>query len=233
MSNNYKLLLSTSLPLSIISICLYYYLSSDKNKNNQKKNENSISYLLQNFSKLTPFGVITFRSFDSAAMILRTVSNHEIIISDKEIMDEFYKDLTTLECDIPFLEFNEIEVISLEGLSGCGKSTLANVICKDPSISRISLPEKMSSIRCIFSKISDVVAVAFDYICLYYIARSVVESNSKKCIITNYYHSYLATNILNSSQREEEITGFPKALFEWPKDLPRPTITCNYYKYIH
>lgn len=185
----------------------------------------SINAVLQVAFSSKPMGLrATFRSFDSAAVILRAVSMNQSIVSQGNDASLFYTELDKLERALPFLSFDQAQIIVFEGLPLSGKSTVVSKISQECGFNLYTQPILMAHMRDVFHNISEIVGLAFDYISLYVTAMHISNSECKKWLVERYYHYFLAENVSRHSLDEDAIRNLPKGLFEWPKDLPAPNM---------
>lgn len=214
-------------PLSIITYAAFVHFAKIYESHLSKSKPISLPVVevIHTAFNSKPMGLrASFRSFDSAALVLRSMITHESIITLGNDASLFYSMLDDIERSLPLMNFDGLQVIVFEGLPQSGKSTIISDISQKYGFSIYYQPILLVHMRNIFYNISDLTGIALDFVALYASAWHISTSKSKKWLLEGYYHCFIAGNIARHEMQEESIRGLPKGLWEWPKDLLMPNM---------
>ena len=86
-------------------------------------------------------------------------------------------------------------------------------------------PNEVLAVESIFEEMPWVIKSAFSFAKLYIIAWVIANSSMNVVMVENYYHSVFAhCLVLNGYTTEELRSDLNSSLFDWPMDLPQPTL---------
>lgn len=171
-----------------------------------------------------------FKSLETAALVLRLARTQKDVRLQSKDMDDFFVLLEEIEnSSLRKNGFDNTQVLVVEGLSGCGKSTLIESLKargnQDLDMRVLKLPREVIDVADTFSDMPFAIAVAFEFVKLYVMAYIISKAGAKVVLVEKYYHDCFARSLLDHGLTIEDITSDPHAtLFDWPFDLPRPTL---------
>mmetsp|Transcript_25565 Transcript_25565/g.24443 ORF Transcript_25565/g.24443 Transcript_25565/m.24443 type:complete len:322 (+) Transcript_25565:274-1239(+) len=173
------------------------------------------------------------KSLDSALLILRLARTVDSKLDTPEIND-FYEYLKEVERNGSLIRqgFGGLKVLSIEGLEGCGKTTLIEgLVAKTGATTMDSWKYTSTEVQQQFLKaeVPEVVATALafvlNYCTAYQIITETVQTGTEKIIIMEqFHHSLCANTVASNAPLDIQLRTLPAAVFEWPADLPRPTL---------
>ena len=188
-------------------------------------------------SMVSPHGVPSMvKSLDAALLILRIARSADPTLASSPIVYDFFQMINEVAVNsvrISRQGFGDLKVLCVEGLSGSGKSTLVKgLLARAGAIVIESFDSSLlSQIRILFSKSPEPVTTALDYALNYCTAYRIVTavhsstSTSKQLIIVDeFYHSVCARTVCANVGSEVDLKCLPASAFEWPLDLPTPTL---------
>lgn len=204
------------------------------------------SLLSSSLSLYCPHGVpFLFKTLESCSILLRVYISSRSDLLENESITQFLTDINVLEQrrlhknSIP----NNKIVLSLEGLKKSGKSSLAHTISSHCNGKVLDFPKKALAVQNIFlpPTVPLYVKMAFDYLCNYLLAEEMIDSSETLICISDYYHQSLVRAFLLASKEKEdkeeekaeeghhhheeaELANLPSSAFEWPTDLPIPSL---------
>jgi len=181
-----------------------------------------------------PFNIQSLvKSLDSALLILRLARTVDSKLDTPEIND-FYEYLKEVERNGSLIRqgFGGLKVLSIEGLEGCGKTTLIEgLVAKTGATTMDSWKYTSTEVQQQFLKaeVPEVVATALafvlNYCTAYQIITETVQTGTEKIIIMEqFHHSLCANTVASNAPLDIQLRTLPAAVFEWPADLPRPTL---------
>lgn len=185
-------------------------------------NSQSILQTIQSFaSHQIPF---SYKSLETLSLILRI-----IVAMDKNLqspdMNEFLQELTNLEQKRYRREsYGLTTVIVFEGLPQSGKSTMATQLAERVHGKYFKFPTKTVKVRDILLRHSQLVSMVFQQLSHYFMAEEVIESKERIVFLTNSYHHSLVNATCAAPINEETLASIPSSAFEWPLDLPSPSL---------
>eukprot|EP01041_Mallomonas_annulata_P012327 gene12327-25935_t len=182
--------------------------------------------LVEAIASSTPYEVhSTYKSLEAAAMVLRIAKKYDERLSSPK-MNTFYELLLALQrFRFPKSGFDDKKVIVLEGFSGSGKTTLAHSLTEISGARIIiNIPDFILQVRDIFSLTPEPICRAFEHTINYFLAKEVTETPAKVVIIEQYYHSVCAHAACAVCGTIPELQELPISAFDWPLDLPKPTL---------
>lgn len=172
-----------------------------------------------------------FKSFETAAYVLRLAREQKGARLQEEDAKHFYDLLDKLEKST-FLRdgFEDTRVLVVEGLSGAGKTTLLHNLESKGDVEALDLPimrypAEVLAAEKVFEEMPWVIKSAFGFAKLYIMAWVISNSAMNVVMVENYYHSVFAHCLVSHGYTTDELRAdLNGSLFEWPLDLPQPTL---------
>jgi thymidylate kinase len=147
-------------------------------------------------------------------------------LQTREVL-EFLEQLTLLEQRrLKRDSFGNTTVIVFEGLQNSGKSSVMDSLTSGNHGKACSFPTKALPVKEILSSHSQPVLMAFLYICNYFTAAEVMDSAKDSTVVylSDYFHYANVTSTCNMPLNEQDLQLLPSSAFEWPLDLPSPSL---------
>ena len=177
---------------------------------------------------------LTFKTLDSAALILRLARSIEPRLQDSSL-DDFYNKLTEVERAgmTRWKDFNGTQVVVIEGLAGSGKTVLIKGLLQTalPSSSSskvdavpFSEDQAVLNAKNIFSSMPEPVLKAFEYASNYSTALAIQRCGHKVAVVERFHHAVSAHSVCDQAAVGEDLTSLPSSVFDWPVDLPVPDL---------
>ena len=172
-----------------------------------------------------------FKSFETAAFVLRLAKEQKGGRLQEEDAKHFYDLLEKVEKSTFMRDgFEDTRVLVVEGLAGSGKTTLLQNLESKGDVEALDLPimrhpNEVLAVESIFEEMPWVIKSAFSFAKLYIMAWVIANSSMNVVMVENYYHSVFAhCLVLNGYTTEEMRSDLNSSLFDWPMDLPQPTL---------
>ena len=183
------------------------------------------------------------RSIDSAILILEIARQADQQLLRNTDVDQFFNMLTDVARGnnrISKQGFQGLKVLCIEGLPGSGKSTLveglvlrAGAIVIGPLVS-----PSVATIRNIFSESPEPVQTALSFALNYCTAHRIITEvaaapdaarghGDRLVVVDEFYHSVCARTVCTNVNSGVDLKSLPASAFEWPLDLPTPSLVSN------
>ena len=186
------------------------------------------------------------RSIDCAILILQMARLENAQLVGSLEMDEFFELLNEVAINsgrISRQGFGSLKVLCIEGLSGSGKSTVVDGLVKRAGAILVG---PMPSAR--LKKVTDLfigspepvltaLRFALNYCTAYRIMTDVVAieptaghaSGNRLVVVNKFYHSVCARTVCTNVKNDVDLKSLPASAFEWPLDLPTPSLVSCYF----
>ena len=197
-------------------------------------------------SVVSPHGVPSMiKSFETAVLVLRIARSADVQLSNCPEMDEFFELLKEVAINsgrISRQGFGSLKVLCIEGLSGSGKSTVVDGLVKRAGAVLVG---PMPSAR--LKKVTDLfigspepvltaLRFALNYCTAYRIMTDVAATEStagqasgqRLVVVNKFYHSVCARTVCTNVNNDVDLKSLPASAFEWPLDLPTPSLVSYY-----
>lgn len=181
------------------------------------------------------------KTLEAAILILKVARNTDQLLLRSVQLDVFFELLSEIERNIYRLArmgFQDMKVLCIEGLSGSGKTTLVKDLVDSvaPGVKFVEavLPQEVQDVRHMFGYASSAVAAAMTFVVNYCIAYQIIKdaesgasSSSSRgatiVVVDQFYHA-ACTRTVCSRVEEGDLRSLPASAFEWPIDLPTPSL---------
>ena len=183
------------------------------------------------------------KSIDCAILILSIARLADGSLANNVILDDFFSLMNEIAVNISSTrdKLQGLNILCIEGQSCSGKSTLVlGLVMKAGAVVVESFDSSLlSQIRILFSKSPEPVMTALEYALNYCTAYRIVttaaaaaattSSSSRNAskqlvIVDEFYHSVCARTVCTNVGSEVDLKCLPASAFEWPLDLPTPTL---------
>ena len=166
----------------------------------------------------------SFKSLETLSLLLRMLVSMDSRLQTPDVL-EFLQELTLLEQKRYRREsFGLTTVVVFEGLPLSGKSTMATQLAERVHGKYLKFPSKSTKVRDIFTNHSHLMSMIFQHLNHYFMAEEIIESKEKIVFITDFYHHTNVTATCAMPITEEGLAHIPSSAFEWPLDLPSPSL---------
>ena len=166
----------------------------------------------------------SYKSLETLSLLLRMVASMDKRLQTPEIF-EFLQELTMLEQKRYRREsFGLTTVVVFEGLPLSGKSTMATQLAERVHGKYLKFPSKTAKVRDILTSHSHLMSMIFQHISHYFMAEEIIESKERIVFLTDFYHHTNVAATCAMPMTEEGLANIPSSAFEWPLDLPSPSL---------
>ena len=187
----------------------------------------------------SPYGVPSMvKSLDTALLILRIARSADPTLTFNPVINEFFQMMNEVAINSARISrqgFGDLKVLCIEGLLGSGKSSLVRGLVTRAGAAVVESFDSslLLQIRELFSQSPEPVSTALEYALNYCTAYRIVTatatataSNGGKqlVIVDEFYHSICARTVCMNVGSEVDLKSLPASAFEWPLDLPTPTL---------
>lgn len=158
-------------------------------------------------------------------MLLRIAIANDPILSNNSTLNVYLQEIDILlRKSYRRDSFASKIVICFEGLPLSGKSSCAIALTSRTHGAHIEFPDKLNNIRQILSSQPTAILSAFEHSVNYFMADAILTSPESIVFTSDYYHSTMASCTCAMLLKEEDLNTLPCSAFEWPLDLPMPTL---------
>ena len=166
----------------------------------------------------------SYKSLETLSILLRMLVSVDKRLQTPAIY-EFLVELSLLEQKRYRREsFGLTTVIVFEGLPMSGKSTAATQLAERVQGKYFKFPSKTAKVRDILMNHSHLVSMIFQHLSHYFMAEEIIESKERIVFLTDFYHHTNVSATCAMPLTEESLANIPSSAFEWPLDLPSPSL---------
>jgi hypothetical protein len=226
-----KFVTISTIGITAISAMYFYrqFFEEKSDNSNLSLNQSDKQNLIQAVSQTAIGYEFSYKSLDTAILVLRLARCIEPSLQNGEEIQTFFELLNVLERKgISAKSFENKRVIVLEGLSCSGKSLLIEKLKSLRNdvvyISYTKTIEKYRDINIIFDTLPMPFLKAFEFVVNYILVNEVMDSEKEVFIIEKFHHHYCVQNICERVVNEVEVAHLNNNVFEWPLDLPLPEL---------
>jgi hypothetical protein len=183
------------------------------------------------------------RSIDSAILILEIARQADQQLSSNTDVDKFFEllsDVARSNNRVSRQGFQGLKVLCIEGLPGSGKSTLVEGLVSRAGAVLIGpmFSPSAATIRSIFSGSPEPVQTALSFALNYCTAHRIITEvaaapdatrgrGDRLVVVDEFYHSVCARTVCTNVSSDVDLKSLPASAFEWPLDLPTPSLVSN------
>ena len=180
------------------------------------------------------------KSLECAIFILSMARSADKLLTNNSNLDDFISLLNEIAVNSNSTreKLKGLNILCIEGQPCSGKSTLVlGLVMKAGAIVVESFDSSLlSQIRALFSQSPEPVSTALEYALTYCTAYRIVtatagvtaHNGSKQLVIVDeFYHSICARTVCTNVGSEVDLKSLPASAFEWPLDLPTPTLVIS------
>ena len=180
------------------------------------------------------------KSLECAIFILSMARSADVLLTNNIVLDDFFLLLKEIAVTLNSTreKLKGLNILCIEGQPCSGKSTLVlGLVMKAGAIVVESFDSSLlSQIRVLFSQSPEPVSTALEYALNYCTAYRIVTatatataSNGGKqlVIVDEFYHSICARTVCMNVGSDVDLKSLPASAFEWPLDLPTPTLVIS------
>lgn len=192
---------------------------------------------------VSPHGVPSMvKTLDAAMLILRIARSADPTLSSSQAIDDFFMFMNEVAVNSSRISrqgFGDVKVLCIEGLSCSGKSTLVQGLVTRAGAIVIEPLESSTlvHIRLLFSNSPEPVTTALEYALNYCTAYRITKTaeaaaeaethtppNKRLIIVDEFYHRTCSHTVCTNVGSEVDPRSLPASAFEWPLDLPTPSL---------
>ena len=196
-------------------------------------------------SIISPHGVPSMvKSLEACLLILRIAQSADPRLNYNRDINQFFNILTDVARSNSRMSrqgFQGLKVLCIEGLPGSGKSTLveglvsrAGAIVIGPMVS-----PSVATIRSMFSGSPEPVQTALSFALNYCTAHRIITEvaaapdaarghGDRLVVVDEFYHSVCARTVCTNVNSDVDLKSLPASAFEWPLDLPTPSLVIHF-----
>ena len=195
-------------------------------------------------SIVSPHGVPSMvKSLEACLLILRIAQSADPRLNKNHDVHRFFEFLSEVARSnnrVSRQGFQGLKVLCIEGLPGSGKSTLVEGLVSRAGAILIGpmLSPSAATIRSIFSGSPEPVQIALSFALNYCTAHRIITEvaaapdatrgrGDRLVVVDEFYHSVCARTVCTNVPSGVDLKSLPASAFEWPLDLPTPSLVCN------